>query len=67
MSRIVSRAFVLFTDAKAKRFKTYAIVRNTVVKSPQRKTKLTSFLVKMVDMCRKIKSFFSLPSMLLII
>ena len=48
----------------------HVIFCNTVVKSPELKTKCSqAFFVKTVDICRKIKSFFPLfpQSMLLII
>ena len=54
MSCIVSRAFTLFADARdtCKRFT--RVFCNTVVKSPQQKTKVTFFLlVKMVDNVEK--------------
>ena len=53
MSGIVSRAFILFTDAKDKKF-TSNFFCITVSKSPEQKTKFTPFLVKMVDICKKI-------------
>ena len=53
-------AFMLYgTDAKDKS-SNHVIFCDTVVKSPQRKTteNLHINLIKMVDICRKIKSFF---------
>ena len=50
---MVSREFILFTDAKDKRF-TSKFLCNTVAKGPQRKPKFALSLVKMVDICRKL-------------
>ena len=58
MSCIVSRAFILFTDAKEKG--SHVNFCNTVVKSPKRKKKLSCcFLLKAVVIRRNIKYFFN--------
>ena len=51
MSGIVSRAFILFKDARDKRF---------TCKKSTTKAKICTFLVKMVDICKKNFSPFSL-------
>ena len=52
MCGIVSRAFILLKDARDRRFT--CKICNTVVKSPQRKPNFALFLVKMVDICKKL-------------
>ena len=52
MRGIVSRAFILFKDARDRRFT--CKICNTVVKKPQIKPKFAHFLVKMVDICKKL-------------
>ena len=56
MSCMVSRAFILFTDAKDKRFTCnfFVIMLSKVHKETQN---LHVFWVEMVGICRKIKSF----------
>lgn len=51
MSGIVSRAFILFADGKDKKF-TSNFLQHCFLKSTV-KDRIYTFLVKMVDMCRK--------------
>jgi len=54
---MVTKAIILCTDAKYKRVA--CSVCNTVVRSPQVKTKFTPLYVKIVHICRKTQYFFS--------
>ena len=57
MSCIVSKAFILFVDARDKRFTSHVIFCNTVVKIHKERQYLHVFGVKMVDICKKISLF----------